>query len=73
MKLSVSDVTVNSGTPTFLRFLPLYYTKTRGGSINGQKKIHNETGAGTTYSKLSGKWKISALMVQRKQHKTLNP
>ena len=66
-------VTVNSDTPTIPGFFPLYYTKTLGGSINGQKKIHNETGAGTTYSKLSGKWKISALMVQRKQHKTLNP
>lgn len=42
-------VTVNSDTPTLSCFLPLYYTKTLGGSINGQKKIYNETGAGTTY------------------------
>ena len=51
-EVCVLTVTVNSDTPTIPDFFPLYYTKTLGGSVNGQKKVHNETGAGTAYSKL---------------------
>lgn len=46
-------VSVNSDTPTQSPFFPLYYTKTIGGSMNGQKKVHNQTRERTVCSKLS--------------------
>ena len=60
------SVTVNSDTPPQSTFLPLYYTKKLGGSINGKTKIYIQATTRTTHPKLSLQRKDQAFLVSGK-------